>query len=194
MELASIIGDENTGPRTGMNDLVGPAAQSSVAGGVNDAVYNGASGCLEFSGTGDREAAWSQQSSHQHSRSDRKFYPHLHIIFITANAVQKNSRWKLEVNYAPLLAESAAAYGAFLASYTNTITVPTPLAITAGKCYHYIQDFDTLTIPELTSSSYIVWKVTRLANSDAADTDTAMIALHSCDLHYESDILGYTPY
>ncbi len=73
-------------------------------------------------------------------------------------------------------------------SYTTlaTITVANPQNVKK----HVIQDIADLPMVGFTESAVILWKITRLAASDAADTDTNACTLVEFDIHYQIEKRG----
>lgn len=170
------------GPATGGEDLLGLSAGLNPPGLASDPTRNTTTGLWEFSGAADNIIHVEWQVSHKSDLSS-DFEPHIHLLWITA-ASGLNQRWQLELNYAGINQNLAAAYGSF--AYDETITVAN--ANDADK--HTIHYFPSLDISGLTLSALVTGRLTRLANSDAVDDDTNAVALGSLDAHYRSVRLG----
>jgi hypothetical protein len=166
-------------------DILGGSSPSGVPGGALDATYNITAGCVEYNGTQDKEWYWPDfQVPHQIdlSASPR---PHIHLIWPTSDA-GKVSRWKLEANYAAIGEPLAAAYGSF--AYSETVSATNP-----GEARHHgLVVFPAITIPSMTVSSVLNFRLTRLAATDVLDNDASMIAVKCLDLHQRAVAIGRT--
>lgn len=141
-------------------------------------------GTLEFDGTIDNVIAGFAQMPHGW-RESSVVRPHIHLIAPTANP-GKNSRWRFEYNRANVNGAFDAAYGSY--SSLPTVTVANP----DDEDLHFLVSFGDLSMTGMGPSAGILWKITRLANTDALDDDITPWALLEFDLHYQINRLGTT--
>lgn len=163
------------------NDLRFPAQAINPVGIAADPARNVDTGLLEFSGTIDNVIMGVAQMPHDW-KLESTINPHIHIVFPTANAL--NSRWKLEYNIGNINGNFANALGTWTDG--GTITVQNP----NNTLLHSKGHFANIVMTGKTLSSVVLWKVTRLANSDAADDYTGIVTLLEFDIHYQKDGLG----
>lgn len=167
---------------TGWEDLRFPASGFNPAGSTAPPTVDTGTGLLLFSGTADNIVGGIAQMPHAWLAGST-IRPHIHIIAPTSDA--GSSRWKLEYNIANNNGAFQNAYG----SYTtlNTITVRNP------------QSTNTLLLPSgfggipmhgYKESCCILWRITRLAASDALDNDATDWAFAEFDIHYQVEKLG----
>ena len=169
-------------PDTFFDDLTFPASGINPPGLASDPTRSTATGLLEFSGSQDNLLAGVAQMSHKW-KEGTTLHPHLHLINPTANALV--SRWKFEYNRGNVNGNYENAYGVYTTLATVSHTNPN------NVLKHALLDFGDLTMSGYGGvSCCILWKISRLANSDAADTDTSAIALVEFDIHYELDAPG----
>lgn len=163
-------------------DLRFPAQAINPAGAASPPTVSQTTGMLEFQGSTDNAIAGQAQLPHAW-KYGTALHVHLHLIFPTANT--SNSRWKLEYKIFPVVGTGAATYAAAY-SDGGTITVPNPNV--ASKIE--IHEWDPISMAGQVGSCSLLWKISRLASSDAADNDTSVIVLTEFDIHYEIDKLG----
>lgn len=160
------------------DDLRFPASTVRV-GGTGTATED-TDGTLIFSGTTDQIIHGIAQMPHAWKQGS-PIRPHIHLQFKTSAAA--NTRWKLEYDIANVNGNFAGTYTA------DTITVAN--AQNVNK--HAIASFAEIDMTGKTWSTVIKWRVSRLANSDAADNDTNAANLLEFDIHYQSDGRGSIP-
>lgn len=167
----------------GWDDLRFPAQGINPPGLASDPSVDSTTGLLLFAGNADNLIAGVAQMPHDWLEGS-PIRPHIHLIFPTSNA-GKNTRWKFEYNRANNNETYENAYG----SYTTlaTITVANP----ASTATLLLPDgFGNLSMTGYRVSCCILWKLSRLASSDAADDDANACALVELDIHYQRDGLG----
>lgn len=103
--------------------------------------------------------------------------PHVHLQFKTSASA--NTRWKLEYNTGSVNGNFMHALGTYTTLATVTVANP------ANVLKHVVASFGDLTMTGYKESAIIVWKISRLANTDALDTDTNACVLTEFDLHYQ---------
>ena len=162
-------------------DLRFPASGFNPAGSTAPPSVDTGTGLLLFSGTADNIIGGIAQMSHSW-KSGSTVYPHLHLRFPTASA--NNTRWKFEYDVASIDGDFTNAYGTYTAGGTITVANPN------NAKRHVLASFATVAMTGYTLSSCLMWRITRLAASDAADNDTAACALMEFDIHYEIDTVG----
>lgn len=156
------------------DDLRFPAQGINPPGAASDPTRSTTNGLLYFSGTADNIIAGVAQMPHAWA-AGTTVVPHLHLLFVTSAV--GNTRWKFEYNVASVNGNfSAAGYTAM-----TTITVANPQNVLK----HVIASFGNLAMTGYTEGACIIWKITRLANTDALDTDTNACALLEFDIHYQ---------
>jgi hypothetical protein len=165
------------------DDLRFPAQAINPAGAAAPPAVSSSTGMLEFSGSVDNVIAGSAQMPHAWKYGTNVHF-HLHVLFPTGNA-GKNTRWKMEYNVFPLgSATSTHNYGTYTTA--TVITIPNPNAVQTI----ILGEFDPVVMTGCLGSSTIMWRVSRLAASDAADDDTTTSVLTEMDIHYQIDKLG----
>lgn len=109
--------------------------------------------------------------------------PHVHLIAPTTGSGA--SRWKFEYN----IANNNSAFQLNHGSYTtlNTITVPNP---NNAKALLLPEGFGLIPMTGFRESCCILWRITRLAGSDALDNDTTDWVLAEFDIHFQIEKLG----
>lgn len=169
------------GAATVWDDLRFPAQAINPAGAAAAPAVSSSTGMLEFSGSADNTIAGQAQLPHSWKYGS-EIHPHMHLLFPTANT--DSSRWKLEYTIVALDGASSNAYG----TYTDggTITVANPNSASAGR----LHEWSPISMTGQLGSCTLLWRITRLAASDAADTDTSAVVLTEFDIHFEMDKLG----
>ena len=170
-----------TGNNTVWEDLRFPATGINPPGAVADATRSTTTGLLEFSGSADNVIAIVAQMPHNWKEGSA-IYPHLHLRFPTSATA--NTRWKIEYDIASPTGNFTNNSGTLTDG--GTITVANP----ANVKKHVLASFATITMTGHTVSAVLIIKITRLANTDAADNDTNACELLEFDIHYEIDSLG----
>jgi len=165
------------------DDLRFPAQGINPPGAASDPGVDDDTGLLVFSGTLDNVMVGAAQMPHTW-RWGSPVYPHLHLRFPTSAAA--DTRWLFEYDVADIGEDFVNASG----TYTSlaTITVPNPQNVNK----HVVAEFGALPMTGLEESAIILWKVTRLALSDGADTDTNDCLLIEFDIHFELGQPGST--
>lgn len=163
------------------DDLRFPAASINPVGGVGAATVDTNSGVLLFSGVADNAAAGVAQMPHGWAKGTT-IKPHMHLRFPTSAAA--NTRWLFEYDIANVNEDFTNALGTYTA--LATITVANPQNVNR----HVIAPFGDLTMAGRRESCVILWRITRLAASDAADTDGNNCALLEFDIHYQIEKEG----
>ena len=139
-------------------------------------------GLLNFDGFVDNAIAGFAQMPHGW-REGSIVKPHMHLLVATSNP-GTNSRWKFEYNRGNV----NGAFDAVLGSYSTlaTITIANP----ADVDLHVVADFGDISMAGFKASAGIMWKISRLANSDAADNDDSAWSLLEFDIHYQVQKTG----
>jgi len=168
------------------DDLRFPGQAINPAGLLAPPTQDNTTGLLVFSGIADNIVAGVAQMPHAW-KAGSSIYPHLHLIATTSNA-GKNSRWKFEYNRANNTENFEVAYGSYNAM--TVMTVPNPAATSQLLLP---SGWGELSMAGYRESSCIMWRVSRLAASDAADDDINDWVLVEFDIHYQSDKMGTVP-
>lgn len=158
------------------DDLRMPAQGINPPGAASDPTRSTTTGLLEFSGSADNVVAGVAQMPHEW-KVGSVVRPHIHVRCPTANT--SVSRWKFEYDIASVKGDFTNNYG----TYTTLATVSFTNPNNAKK--HEIISFGDLDLAGYKESCCIVWRISRLANSDADDTDTSAIVLVEFDIHYQ---------
>ncbi len=170
-------------------DLVIPAVAINPLGSATPPALNNASGLLEFSATTDNVVIFSWQLPHgwsgEFDSTKAVVVPHLHVRHLTSTSAPNNvSKWKLEYDVADVNGNFANAYEA----WTTLATVPSTNPANTAKCG--LLSFGNLDLAGYGASAILHCKVSRLASSDAEDTESSVIALYSADLHIQHRAAG----
>lgn len=161
------------------DDLSFPALAINPAGAAVPASVDNTDGTLIFSGTVDNAIAIVAQMPHSWV-DGTAIRPHIHLQFKTsANA---NTRWKLEWDIANVNGD----FGGFTAEKSETVTMANPQNVNK----HAIKAWSEIAMTGFKDSAIVKFKITRLANSDAADNDTNAANLVSFDVHYQRNAHG----
>lgn len=172
---------ENYLNRDTWDDLRFPAQGINPPGTEDAPTRNTTTGLLEFSGTADNIIAGVAQMPHAwHAGTEIR--PHIHLLFPTAATA--NTKWRLDYDVASVHGNFTNAYGTF--TQQTAITVANPNS--AKK--HVIASFAPIDMTGFTESCVVMWKITRLASSDAQDDDTGACALLEFDIHYQINKRG----
>lgn len=166
---------------TAWDDLRFPAQAINPPGVTASPTRNETTGLLEFSGTVDNIIAGVAQMPHSW-KAGTAVEPHIHLLFPTSSSA--NTRWKFEHNVVPLGGDAAVTYGQYTA--LSTITVANPQNVKR----HTYGDFASIDMTGAAESSCILWRLSRLAASDAGDNDTNATAFMELDIHYQVEKLG----
>lgn len=166
-------------------DLRMPASGINPPGAASDPTRDTTTGLLVFSGSADNVIAGVAQMPHGW-RPGTIVRPHLHLRFPTADA-GKNTRWKFEYDVASPSGDFTNNDGVF--TTLATITVANPNNVKK----HVLGAFGDLSMTGMKESSCVVWKISRLANTDAADDDTNACVLLEFDIHYQDEKAGTVP-
>ena len=166
------------------DDLRFPAQGINPPGAVSDPTISTTTAMLSFSGSADNIIAGIAQMPHSW-KPGSSIYPHVHLIYPTANP-GKNSRWKFEYSRANNNDVFENAYG----SYTTLATITVPSSTSTDYTWLDPDGFGELTMSGYRESCMIMWRITRLASSDAADDDTNAIVLAEFDFHYQIEKAG----
>lgn len=172
----AVFGDDWT-------DLVIPAVGINPAGAAAPPTLNNATGCLEFSASADNVIILTWQLPHgwsgEYDATKAVVVPHLHVRHLTSTAAPNNvSRWKCEYDVADPFGNFTNAYGTFTAMATVSVTNP------AATVQCGLIDLGDLNLAGYGASCILHCKISRLASTDGADTDSSVIALYSADLHF----------
>ena len=160
------------------DDLRFPSQGINPAGPANPATPDNADGTLVFAGNADNVIAGIAQMPHRW-QDGTEIRPHIHLQFKTA-ASGVNTRWKFDYDIANVNGNFGVTVG------SNTITVANP----NNNVKHVIASWATIPMTGFKDSCIIKWKITRLAQSDAADNDTNACNLLEFDIHYQAGSHG----
>jgi hypothetical protein len=139
-------------------------------------------GCLSFSGTVDNAIAGAAEVPRSW-KVGSVLRPYLHLRFPTADA-GKNTRWKFDFDLANPNAQFGAAYGAMFNLTTISVGNPNDVLL------YVAETFGDLDMAGCEESCLIHWMITRLAASDAADTDTNACILLAFGIRYQATKMG----
>jgi hypothetical protein len=171
IHLASPVWDDLRFPATGINP----------PGAAADPGRSTTTGLLEFSGSADNIICGVAQMPHSWKEGSA-LGPHLHLRFPTSATA--NTRWKLEYDVASPAGNFTNNSGTW--SDGGTITVANPENVKK----HVLADFTDIVMTGKTFSTIVLWRITRLASTDAADNDTSAVELLEFDIHFEIDSMG----
>ena len=164
----------------GWDDLRFPAGGINPPGAASDPARSNTTGLLEFSGSADNIIAGVAQMPHSWNPGKYPIVrPHIHIRNIAANT--NVSKWKFEYDVASVGDNYVNSYGTYTTLATVSYTNPNNLL------KHGILPFGDLDLTGQRESCCILWKISRLAASDAQDNDTGAIALLEFDIHFVHD-------
>jgi hypothetical protein len=166
---------------TTWDDLRFPAQGINPPGAASDPTRSTTTGILEFSGSADNVICGVAQMPHAWKEGSA-ISPHLHLRFPTSAA--SNTRWKLEYDIADVGGDFTNNSGTLTDG--GAITVANPENVKK----HVIADFADIAMTGREVSAVVLWKISRLANSDAADNHTSAVELLEFDIHYEIDSMG----
>lgn len=163
-------------------DLRFPAQGINPAGSPSPAGVDTDTGALSFAGNQDNVVGGIAQMPHGW-RVGSTVKPHIHLRFPTSDA-GKNTRWQFGYDMASAGGNFANAIG----TYTSlaAITVANPASTTK----HVAAALGGITMTGLKESAIILWRLTRLALSDAADDDTNACLLLEFDIHFQIEKTG----
>ena len=164
------------------DDLRFPAQGINPPGPSDAPARNITTGLLDFSGSADNIIAGCAQMPHEW-RAGSIVRPHIHVMFPTAHATQV-TRWKFEYNIASPNGDFTQLYGTY--DTLSTITIANPNNVKK----HVLGGFGDLDMTNFTESCCILWKITRLAGTDAADNHNALVPLLEFDIHYRRNKRG----
>ena len=159
-----------------------PSSAINLRGAAADPTRSTTTGLLEFSGTADNVIAGAVQFPNGWSPKHATIRPHIHIRFPTSAAA--NTRWKFEYDFGNDVIDFANAYGTY--TTLGTITVANPQNVNSAA--H--ADFGSIDMSGASDEPVLVYRISRLANSDAADTDTNYCVLLDVDIHFYRNALG----
>lgn len=162
-------------------DLNFNAAGINPAGAADSATRDTTTGMLLFAGNQDNVLAGCAQMPHGWIEGT-EVRPHIHLRFPTAEVA--NTRWKLEYDLASVNGNFVNNYGVYTTLATITIANPN----NAKKSV--VIGFGPIDMTGYGKSAQIPWKLTRLANSDAADNHNANVVLTDIDFHYQRNRFG----
>jgi len=169
------------GAATIWDDMRFPASGFNPAGSTAPPTVDTSTGMLLFSGTADNIIGGIAQMPHSW-KVGSTIRPHMHLRFPTASA--NNTRWSFGYDLANVDGNFVNAYGTYTAGGTITVANPN------NALKHAKASFSTIDMTGYTMSCCIMWRITRLAASDAADNDLANCALLEFDIHFEIDTVG----
>jgi hypothetical protein len=163
------------------DDLRFPASGFNPTGSTAPPSVSTSTGLLDFSGVADNIIGGVAQMPHAWAPGT-SIVPHIHLRFPTSAAA--DTRWKFEYDVGNVNGVFAHASGTY--TTLSTITVANPQNVLK----HVIASFGTLPMVNVTESSCLVWRISRLAASDAADNDANDCALLEFDIHYQINKFG----
>ena len=166
----------------GWDDLKFPSQGINPPGAGSDPSVDSTTGLLIFAGNADNIISGVAQMPHSWAEGT-VIRPHIHLRFTTA-AADKSTRWKFEYDMANVNGNYVNDYGTY--TELSTITVANPN--NAKK--HVIAGFGDLDLTGYKLSTCLLWRLSRLALSDAADNDTNNCVLIEFDIHLQLDAPG----
>lgn len=162
-------------------DLRFPAQGINPPGAASDPALNAVNGLLEFSGSADNIIAGAAQMPHSWMRGSA-VTPHIHVINPVANEL--TSKWILEYDI-------AANFGDFVNAYETYTALATVAHVNPNSAKQLsLISFGELSMAGFLESCCLLWKITRLADTDVADDDTAIVVLVEFDIHFRMDKPG----
>jgi hypothetical protein len=166
------------------DDLRFPSQGINPSGAASDPGVDDDTGLLVFSGTLDNVIAGVAQMPHGWAPGTA-IKPHIHLRFPTSNG-GTNTRWAFEYDIANANEDFTNASGTYTAF--STITVANPANVNTSV----VAGFGPLDMDGFRESAIILWRISRLASSDAVDDDTNDCFLMEFDIHYQSNKDGTT--
>lgn len=163
------------------DDLRFPSSGFNPAGSTAPPAVNTSTGLLDFSGTADNVIGGVAQMPHAW-KEGTNIHPHIHLRFPTSASA--NTRWQLQYDIANPFADFSENAGTY--TPLTAVTVANPQNVKR----HVLASLGVIPMTGYTLSACILWKLTRLAASDGADTDTNAVTLIEFDLHYQIDTPG----
>lgn len=162
------------------DDLRFPSNGIDPPGAASDPTRNTTNGLLSFSAIADNAIAGVAELPHSWALGT-DLSPHLHLL-PNASATG-NQRWKIEWEIVPINGTWDGS------TYSNSETIT--FASGSYPSTHKSVSFSDWNMAAYSSVSICIpWKITRLAFSDAADTDSTACILMEFDIHYQIDALG----
>lgn len=166
-------------------DLRFPSQGINPAGSPSPAGVDTDTGALSFAGNQDNVVGGIAQMPHAW-KVGSVVKPHIHLRFPTSDA-GKNTRWQFGYDVASISGDFANAIGTYTALATVTVANP------ASTVKHVVAALGDLAMTGHKESAIILWRVSRLASSDAADDDTNACLLLEFDLHFQIEKAGTVP-
>lgn len=163
------------------DDLRFPAQGINPAGSPAPAGVDTATGALSFAGNKDNVIGGVAQMPHAWAPGTT-VRPHIHLRFPTSAVA--DTRWSFGYDRANVGEDFSNASGTYTA--LATITVANPQNVNR----HVIAGFGDLSMAGFRESAIILWKISRLAQSDAADNDTNDCLLAEFDIHFQVQKTG----
>lgn len=158
-------------------DLRFPAVGINPAGITNAAVNDTTDGLLNFSGTVDNVIVMQAQMPHGWLNNS-EISPHLHLL--NSGDATGTTRWRLEWKIADVMDNFPSDW----ASETITCVLPN------SSSTHRLYTFAHIDMTGKQDSCMILLKLTRLAQSDAADDYASIVKLIEFDIHYKQEAFG----
>lgn len=162
-------------------DMRFPSQGINPPGAAADPARDPTTGLLVFSPLMDNVIAGVAQLPHAWLPGSN-VHPHIHLRNPTVAAGQ-NSRWQFAYDIANPNGDFSNALGTYTA--LPTVTVPNP----ANTARHQLAGLGDLPMVGFRESTVILWQVTRLAGTDALDTDGG-ITLLEFDIHFQAHKQG----
>ena len=177
-DLSTLDAEHTAYSAPGWDDFTMPASGINPPGAVSDPPRSTTTGLLEFSGTADNILAGVMQLPHRWAEGT-EIRPHIPVRFTTSTAT--NTRWKFEYDIASPTGNFTNNSG----TYTDggTITIANPQNVKK----HVLGGFTAIAMTGHTLSANVLWKITRLASTDAADNYTGVVELLDFDMHFQTD-------
>ena len=166
------------------DDLQFPAQGINLSGGAADPGVDTTTGLLVFSGIADNMIGGVAKLSHQWLPGS-VVRPYVNLRFPTSAAA--NTRWQFDYDIANENGAFIAAAGTY--SSLTVITVANPQNVLSSV----VADFGDLPMVGFREGTDIMWRLWRLAASDAADTDITDAHLMGLGFNFRKNKAGTVP-
>lgn len=173
-QLQSVVASPNN---LFWEDLRFPAQGINPPGAVGDPSIDTTNGLLVFAGNADNLIAGIAQLPHAWAQGTA-LSPHVHLL--ADAAASGNQRWKIEWEFVPIgdTWDGSTYTGSEIVTFDSG----------SNQSTHKLVPFADWDMSSFAAVSIcVMWRVSRLASSDAADTDTTACTFLEFDIHYQTD-------
>lgn len=180
---SSIITGQLKFADTVWEDLRFPTNAINLPGAGTDPSRSNITGLLEFADGADATIAGSTQMPHGW-KPGTAIRPHVHVLFPAAKVSTGVTRWKLEVNRGDYDTDFEVAYESYVTIGTISVTNPDNTKLTV------LEGWGDVAMTNIGESGSVLWRISRMGNTDGLDVDTGKVVLLDVDFHYQVEKLG----